>query len=978
MHELKNLFVRIPPLLAALFLPAVALAATPPCTPCAGVHVEDPEAVLAALAAEPRLGGEERLYVAWSVDLDGSADPSLFGRVLERGGTPWLVARFRAPAPILENVAVLERELTDLARLARGAGERAHFQIDWQPSAGNANAKDLAFLIKRAAVAVTGSRADARVLLGPLAPDPALLQTLYGEEIAAYVDGIAFEPADGETLEAAASTLAGLDPGKGVVVDARPWPEDPALTLVEAAAASAHGVGVMLFEKASPDADDLRPLKLLAREFTGDLSPDFSTVPEGARRAFSFVRGEDLSLRVIAEVEPGKPAELVLPDPQLKSPRSIHLESFESDLIFGQRRTASGLVLPFEEPGAVLLVSVERMSAAELAGMEGLEEEVTVEDERQMPVEEIVRLFQAFEDGQRRKLDHYQAENTLHMRFNFGNQSNALEVTFRGDLFYRQGESFDWSWDELYFNGVKWRREKIPEIPLIEPERSAVLPLEISLDKAYRYRLRGTATVGERDCWVVDFAPLVEPEDGEPLSQGTVWIDREIYARVKTRAIQVGLVGEVISNEETVIFAPLDENGEPAPWSAESYFLPVESTGQQLLSILNATTQVERATELTSIRINQPNFDENLEAKYASDVTMVRDTTDGLRYLSKDKESGERVLKEDVDMAQKFLVGGIFYDAGLDFPVPLAGINFLSRDWHGTGLQVNGFFAGPLAIASLAEPQLFGSRWDAGISLFGFFVSGEESLFRNGEEIDAEEIETGANGRLNFFVGRPLGQFWKLDFRYGLRFDSFDTSDNTSEDFILPQDTLTQSVETQLRYQRGGWRVVGEASLNMRSDWEFWGLPGNADFDAEQEDYTLWRVTAGKTWWLKNFRKIGFQVDHLDGSDLDRFSKYDFDFFSQSRVAGYQDGLVTAEEANGLHVFYGLEIGEVFRLQVQGDAVWATDEAAALEDELLAGVSFNGTLLGPWGTLVNFDLGVPVEGPADDFVVFVTFLKLFN
>ena len=41
-------------------------------------------------------------------------------------------------------------------------------------------------------------------------------------------------------------------------------------------------------------------------------------------------------------------------------------------------------------------------------------------------------------------------------------------------------------------------------------------------------------------------------------------------------------------------------------------------------------------------------------------------------------------------------------------------------------------------------------------------------------------------------------------------------------------------------------------------------------------------------------------------------------------------------------------------------------------------LSTNGTLIGPWGTIVNFDLGFPVEGPADDFVAYVVFLKLFG
>ena len=38
------------------------------------------------------------------------------------------------------------------------------------------------------------------------------------------------------------------------------------------------------------------------------------------------------------------------------------------------------------------------------------------------------------------------------------------------------------------------------------------------------------------------------------------------------------------------------------------------------------------------------------------------------------------------------------------------------------------------------------------------------------------------------------------------------------------------------------------------------------------------------------------------GEDLDRFSRFDFGLFGSSTVAGYQNGLVRADEAAGLHM----------------------------------------------------------------------------
>lgn len=946
-------------------------AATPPCNPCAGIRVADVGAITDVLTAAPALEGEQRLYVVWTTDLDGRADVADFERLRQAGGSPWLVTRFHTPAPVTEHLDRFEAELKDLARLAKGAGERAHFQIDWR--AEGATPQDLAFLLKRAAVVVTGGRPDARVLVGPLAPDSEALRLLYAEEVAAYVDGLTFEPGDSEALANARATFSELDPGKPAVLDALPYPEEPSRTLARAAEGSVAGFSVTLFDLKEPSAEALAPLKLLAREFEGDLSFDPYTQAKGPKNAWTFVRGSDLGLRVIAETPQAlDELELYFEDQQLRSPANVDLTTGEDIPVFGQRRTQKGIAVPIQKPGPVVLVRLERMSAAEL---EGVEERVDIQDERQMPVEEILRRLQAFEDDQARKLQSYQSVNTLHLRFLLGNGAASIEASFEGDFFFQRGKSFDWVWKDLYVDGVKWKGKKLPEIPLIQPEKAAALPIEIYLDKEYTYRLRGTAVVNDRDCWVVDFAPA-EIIEGRSLYQGTVWVDREVYARVQTRTLQLGLEGNVLSNEETVTFQPIDGQGRQVAWSTDSYVLPMRVVGQQLLSLLNATVPVETETEVASVRINPSDFEHNRQAAMDSDATMVRDTDMGLRYLIKG-EDGERVVQEEIDTTRFFLVGGVFYDESLDFPLPLAGINYLALDWRGTGSQVNIFFAGALVTANIAQPRLFGSKWDAGANLFGLFIKGNDELYRNGMEVEEEVIRSQTN-RIAVFLGRPLGNFTKLDFTYTAGFTSFDDDDETAESFVLPEDTLTHTFQTEISYNRAGYRFQLAGSFSQRSDWEFWGLPNNAEFDQEQEDYLRWQATFAKTWWLPKFMKLGVELEHLGGEDLDRFSSYDFGIFGDSSVAGYPSGLVRADEANGVHLSYGLNIADVFRIELEGDAVWASNELTGLDNELLAGIGFEGTVTLPWQVLANFEIGQAIEGPADSIAARIVFLKLFG
>lgn len=950
--------------------------AAPPCQPCAGIRVADPLAIREALAAAPRLNDPARLYVLWRAPLDGSAKAGAFAALRAAGATPWAVVRLTTPSPVTEHASELEAELREIARLVRGAGDRAHVQLDWS-AAGTASAAEMAFVFKRAAVAVTGAEPAARVIVGPLAAEPERLRALYAEDVAAYIDGIALMPAPPARLAAARESLRTLAPGTPIVLDALPWPDDPRQTLSLAAASAARdGVAVTVFgpkptSEGPLTAADLVPLKLLAREFQGDLSYDSSSSPRGADGAWAFVRGEDLGLRIVARVADG--GELAFDDPQLRRPEIFDLASGDSMPAFSQRRTGSGGLAFTIDHGPVALVKLDRATAAEL---EGVAEEVLVASERQMPVEEILRRLQAFEDNQARRLETYRATNTTHMRFQSGTDSQAFEATFRGAFFFHQDSGFDWAWQEFFINGVRWRSKKVPQIPLIQPQKVATLPLLISFNKTYRYRLRGTEVVRGRDCWVIDFVPL-ETGSGIDRFRGTVWVDREHYGRVRTRAIQLGLEGDVLSNEETIDLSPIAADGQPGAWTATSFWLPTHTVSHQLLSLLDTTLVAEKETLLTELRLNPADFEAQREAVLASDATMVRDTDAGLRYLVKDKETGERLVQEKLEPTRLFVLGGVFYDQSFDFPIPLAGIDYFSLDWHDTGTQVNLFFAGALLTANIATPSLFGSKWSAGADVFGIAFAGEDQVFRDNREIVGEAVDS-RPASLDLVLGHPIGSFGKIDLRYAASYRDFQRADTTAEDFIIPSDHLTQRFGLTGRYNRGGYRIVVGGDFNTRSSWDPWGFAANPDFDPDKKEYLRWRAALGKTWFLPKFRKLSAELEYVDGTDLDRFSKYQFGFFSDVRVHGYQSDRVRAERALASHLSYGVNFGEAFRLELVGDAALATDKLEGLDDELLAGIGLVGTVIGPWNTIVNIDVGVAVAGPDDGASFLIAFLKLFG
>lgn len=949
------------------------------CRPCTGVRVQDPSAVIEELLAAPQLDEEAIFFVSWNAPLDGSATVDEATSVADSGAIPWLRLQFETPAPLSANLEMLEAELEQASQIAKAAGPEAHFQVIWESAGSDLDESeigDYAFLVKRAAVAVTGAQVEAQVISQPLPSDPTLLSAFYAEEIAAYLEGVALAPGLDSDIESAVNLLMELDPGTPIISDALTYPDSIWDSAALAAKQASQGIAISLFDATRSATLSILPLKLVAREFHGDIAFDPYSTPttnEGVD-AWTFVRGEDLGLRVIV-LNQGESSRvsLTFSDGQLRTPERIEAATGDPLSMYGGIRGSTGYEIEFEPAETATLLRLVRPGAEEIEGIEGLEDEVTVTSARQLPVEEILRRLQATEDAQKRRLHTYQAVNTTHLRFQFGTE--GLEVTFEGELFYREGFGYDWAWQRFNLQGLRWKGRDFPKVPLIQPERAANMPLEILFRPDYRYELRGTATVEGRDCWVVDFRPLAL-EDEESLFRGTVWIDRELFVRVRSRATQVGLKGEVISNEETALYSPVDAEGQPAEWISGNNWLPLRMVSQQIWSLFNGSLVVEKETLLSDISLNNPEFETRRQELLASDFTMVRDTEEGVRYLVPDKKTGERVVQEKLSSNRLFFGGGVFYDPSLDYPLPLLGVDYFSLDFRGTGSQVNVFFAGALVTGSWADPEFLGSRFDAGVDFFGIAVRGSDTLYRQDQEVPEEEIEQRALNIL-FSLGHPIGKFGKGTMTYRLEHTDYARSDTTAEEFRLPVDHFTHTLRLGLAYSRFGYRVRLNGSYNKRSDWQPWGLPGSEDYDPDHEDFLRYRASLQKTFYFEKFRRAGVEIQYVDGQDLDRFSKYELGYFSEVRVRGYESNRIRADSALSSTISYGVAIGELFRLQGLADVAWITDEENDLNQEFASGVGVAGTIIGPWQTILRLDLGKAVAGPDDGYTVFLAFLKLF-
>ncbi|HKI86087.1 MAG TPA: hypothetical protein VKA53_05010, partial [Thermoanaerobaculia bacterium] len=310
------------------------------CLPCGGVVSDEPGALIPLLASPPALQKKDVLYLAWPVPLAGESDienATVARNAASKGFTPWLKLEFSA-APPLKGSTALEAEIARVASIAHHAPAGTHFELDWGHGSLSAEeVSDYAYLLKRAAVAISGAGDEDKVVTEPLPADTALLSALYSNDVAAYVDMIALAPDTASNERSALAKLTELDPGKPVALDALPFPPAPDGVLSAAARSATAGFAVTLFAAPPLESAALAPLKVLAREFAGDLSPDPDSAPSGPEgtETWAFVRGKDLGLRVVvASRERPAQLELEFDDPQLRRPTRVDLTSGADTSVF--------------------------------------------------------------------------------------------------------------------------------------------------------------------------------------------------------------------------------------------------------------------------------------------------------------------------------------------------------------------------------------------------------------------------------------------------------------------------------------------------------------------------------------------------------------------------------------------------------------------------------------------------------------------
>ncbi len=877
-----------------------------------------------------------------------------------------------------------------------------------------AGGREYAFLLKNAAVEVRGADPAAFIVMGSISGGSTdFLEAMLGEDVSAYLDMVALRGEAGVDPSGAVDRVLALllqyDPSASVWIVSQGLPQSgrhaedgsPESTadssagestppadrslragaMIEAtASALSSGARLVLFEihsdpTGAPELGDL--LVLLRRLFLPSLGPS----PEGVGRLrlLSNPGGQSLPLRAwrffdastfqvllvyVAPQPQSGSADLILDTSDVTGAVIDDLVSNTEKPVISLKPEASGGATRVEIPlsEVPLILRYQRFATpGYLKGPESAE----VTGARELTAEEILARHQEFQADQDARLQTVMATARISYHYTVASAQFGIDVSTLNNFYWDRAVGAEWEQKDFYFNGVRWTGNKPPDLPLIQPEKVVILPLDIHLNKDYSYRLLGRDKVDGRECYLLEFAPL---PGKERLYRGRVWIDAGIFAKVKISSVQSGLTPPVTSNDEQDTYAPAPGSGENPLW------VLLRIDGQQRHTLAGVNLIVMREVVFSDFVLNSPDFESRRQAAYASSHVMMRDTEQGFRYLDRNAE-GERVVRNTETRSTTLGAVGVYRQQNLDYPViPLLGIDYFSFDFKNSKNQVNFFFAGALLQASFQNPQVGLTRIDAGVSLFGVAFSVTDQYYVQGEKIDAVDVRQRAQD-LSFNLGYPLGNFFKIKALASLDYVQFGHADDAADSFVVPSDTVELGFGLLGQFDRRGWTVQAQAEKYRRSSWEPWGdrNPSSpavgslySEFDPANSSFLLYQAQISKQIILPYFQKVVLHVDFLSGSRLDRFSKYQFGFFD-TRVRGFSGSGVRFDRGATATAGYEFNLGQVIRFGASVDWGRIRNDDLSESDPTLegyqrfTGVGLSGNFMGPWNTLFQFDYGIAVQ-----------------
>ena len=568
-------------------------------------------------------------------------------------------------------------------------------------------------------------------------------------------------------------------------------------------------------------------------------------------------------------------------------------------------------------------------------------ERTDVSASRMLSVQEIIARHQQQQRAQDILVRNYTASARTEQHFRPTMTDPGYDVV-TDNRYYVAADGIEW--EELTFsvNGSKWGADR-PPFPMLQPEKVLSLPLQLRFDSDYQYRLQGTERVGDYDCYVVRFDPS---GSSSSLYRGTVWIDRKTFARVKVQAVQTGLSAPVVSNEEIQTYVPV------TTISNRPVFLFSGLDARQIILIAGRNILLEKKVAFSDFRVNDSGFEEARTTARRGSGIMYRETDHGLRYYV--KQGDARVVSDRATTAARAMAMGVTIDPSYAFPLPIFGINYLNFQFRGRqDTQLAILFAGVLAAGNIQRPKIGGTPFDASVDFFAIAVPSSDRIYeasgeRKGERLLTWPLTTGLN------LGWQYTPFQKVSAQYQFRFDGYHIDTTTVETFRPPASTITNGLGGAWEYRRGGYSAVFNGAWYARAGWQDWGF---APDPSSKPTYVKYSAALSRDFYLGPFQKLHVNGAWFGGRDLDRFGKYQFGMFDDTRIHGVPASGVRFEELGMARGSYSFNIFDQYRFDLFLEQAWGRDKLLDRAWQPITGIGAAINVRSFWGTILRVDGG---------------------
>jgi hypothetical protein len=172
----------------------------------------------------------------------------------------------------------------------------------------------------------------------------------------------------------------------------------------------------------------------------------------------------------------------------------------------------------------------------------------------------------------------------------------------------------------------------------------------------------------------------------------------------------------------------------------------------------------------------------------------------------------------------------------------------------------------------------------------------------------------------------------------------------------VPSSTVTQGAGGAWEYKRGGYSLAANGAYFVRAAWHPWGPADALETDAPRT-YAKYAVHVSRDLFIDAFQKVHLNASYFSGARLDRFSRYQFGLFDDTRIHGVPASGVRFDQLAMLRGSYSFNIFEQYRLDLFAERAWGQDQTVNQEWQPLTGLGVAVNVRAPWNTILRADLG---------------------